>query len=127
MAVRLGFIADVQRPPPPGAASERQAPRIPTRLRVRIGDVWRQFSGDVSVGGALLLAADPLPGPTLELSLSPSNAERTWRMTAELLRREMRGGRVAHHLLFVDSSQVDGLDALIRRTLAEGRIRLDPQ
>lgn len=122
--VRYGYVAEVERSIPEGMASKRAARRIPALFEVRSGGEWRQVSGDISAGGALVLTGEPLTEDRVEVSIQLRDGG-AWKVTAEVLRSELRGKRYAYHLRFVDPSQVAGLDAAVEKCLSAGLERLD--
>ena len=40
LGVRLGYVADVEHPPPKGVSSTRRTKRIPTSVQIRVGGRW---------------------------------------------------------------------------------------
>lgn len=123
-AARRGLVAEAEAPLPAGVASKRKARRIPTTLQIQVDGVWRRVAADVSAGGALLLLAERLEVPTVTVLIELKDGSGKWEATADILRRERRGDRVAHHTRFAKPSQVAGLSAVIDRCLAEGAERL---
>jgi hypothetical protein len=117
LGVRLGFMADVERPLPDGALSRRRWPRIPASFRVRLGGKWHRVTGDVSSGGALLLFPKTIQRPRVEIVIQLRNGQGTWIATGEIVRREMRGWRYAHHIRFVSPGPIAGLGATIQQAL----------
>lgn len=125
MGVRLGYVADVERPPPEGQPSKRQSKRIPTSVRILRDGAWVRVPGDLSAGGVLLLLDGRVEAPELEVVIElPENAGR-WHAHARILRREQRGRRVAHHLRFENAEEVAGLGEVIEKAIADGERRLD--
>lgn len=125
MGVRLGYVSDVERPPPPGVPSKRRTRRIPTSLRILRGTEWTRVAGDLSGGGALLLLETEIEEPFLEVTIELADGSKKWHTTAQVLRREPRGRRVAHHLRFNEASEVEGLGELIEQAIAAGETRLE--
>lgn len=123
-AVRQGRIAAAEKPLPEGVASKRKARRIPTSLRVQIEGTWRRVAADISAGGALLLLPERLERSSVVVAIELKDGSGKWEVTAEIIRREKRGERYAHHVRFVQPSQVEGLGAAIDRCFAEGAERL---
>lgn len=122
--VRNGFVADVERPLPPGVAPQRRAPRIPSSFHLRVGEAWVRVAGDVSAGGALVLFGEKLETPEAELMLELADGSARWRARGQVIGIERRGSRYAHHVRFMSASQLAGLDAEIARTLESGNTRL---
>ncbi|HYX91959.1 MAG TPA: PilZ domain-containing protein [Myxococcaceae bacterium] len=117
LAVRLGFMGDVERPLPEEVSSKRQWQRLPASFRVRLGGKWRRVTGDVSAGGALLLYPKRIQRPRLEVVIQLRHGQGTWIATGEIVRSEVRGWRYAHHLRFVSPGPIQGLDAAIKKAL----------
>jgi len=125
MGVRMGYVSDVERPPPPGVPSKRRSKRIPTSVHILRDGAWKRVAGDLSGGGALLLLDSKIEEGQLELTVELADGSRKWHAVAEILRREPRGRRVAHHLRFNDASQVEGLGEVIQAAIDAGETRLD--
>lgn len=123
-AARRGLIAEAEQPVPAGVASKRKARRIPTSLRIEVNGEWRRVAADVSEGGALLLLPERLALGSLRVAIELKDGSGKWEAEAEILRRERRGDRIAHHTRFTQPKQVAGLGAVIDRCLAEGVERL---
>jgi hypothetical protein len=125
LGVRLGFMADVERPLPEGVQSRRRWRRIPTSFRVRFGDKWRRVTGDVSAGGALLLFPRRIKRLRLEIVIQLRNRPGTWIATGEIVGWEMRGRRYAHHVRFVNPGPIAGLGAAVQHALLAGENALE--
>lgn len=125
MGVRLGYVADVERPPPEGMPSKRQSKRIPTSLRIFRDGAWHRVAGDLSAGGALLLLDGKVETPELEVIIELADGTGRWQTHAKILRRELRGRRIAHHLRFENADDVAGLGEAIEKAIEAGERRLD--
>lgn len=124
-AVREGYVADVERPPPPGVPSKRASKRIPTTVLVKLGDAWLRTPADISAGGALLLMPNRFEDREVQIRIELADGSGKWEVTGRILRRDARGKRVGHHVQFDSGSQADGLGAAIDRALAAGESRLE--
>ena len=124
-AVRLGLKADTEKPPPPGVPSKRSSKRIPTSLHAMVDGKWKRIAGDISAGGALLLFPKRIEDREVDLMIELADHSAKWEVKGTILRREDRGTRVAHHIRFLDETQVIGLDAAINAAIAAGEERLD--
>lgn len=125
MGVRLGYVADVERPPPEGVPSKRRTKRIPTSVQIRIDGKWHRVAADISAGGALILYGEPIRGRQVEIFLELADKSDRWDLTGTILRREKRGRRYAHHIRFDAPSQVRGLSVAIGEALLAGKKRLE--
>lgn len=125
MGVRLGYVADVERPPPEGTPSKRQSKRIPTSVRILRDGQWHRVAGDLSAGGALLLLDGSVDTPELEVVIELADGSGKWHAHAKILRREQRGRRIAHHLRFDNAEEVAGLGEAIQKAIDAGERRLD--
>jgi|GEM_PF-5317308 len=123
-AARRGLIAEAEAKVPAGVASKRKARRIPTTLRIQVEGTWRRVAADISAGGALLLLPERLELREVVVAIELKDGSGKWEATAEILRRERRGDRIAHHTRFTKPSEVAGLEAVIERCLSEGAERL---
>ena len=119
LGVRLGFVADFERPLPEGVPSMRQWRRIPAAIRVLIGGEWHRLTGDVSAGGALLLFPHKIHEPRLEMIIQLRDGRGTWILAGDVVRCELRGWRYAHHVRFIAPALM-GLDLAIEDTLLAG-------
>lgn len=120
LAVRKGYRAEAEKPLPAGVASKRQARRVPTLMQVLVNGEWRRVSGDISAGGALILADERIATPTVDVAVGAWNAKGT------VIGVEVRGQRFAHHVRFEDASSLKGLDEAVQRALASGEHTLQP-
>lgn len=125
MGVRLGYVSDVERPPPEGVPSKRRSRRIPTSVHILRDGSWMRVAGDLSGGGALLLLDSRIEESELEMTIELADGSKKWHALAQVLRREQRGRRIAHHLRFNDASQVEGLGEVIERAILAGETRLE--
>jgi len=125
LGVRLGYVADVERPPPEGVRSTRRTKRIPTSVQIRIDGKWHRVAADISAGGALILYGQPIEGRQVEISLELADRSARWDVTGTILRREKRGRRYAHHIRFDVAAQVAGLNLAIQEALMAGKKRLE--
>ncbi|HZA50911.1 MAG TPA: PilZ domain-containing protein [Myxococcaceae bacterium] len=119
LGVRLGFVADLERPLPDGVPSQRRWCRIPAAIRVLVGAEWHRVTGDVSAGGALLLFPHKIAQPRLEMIIQLRDGRGTWIVTGDVVRCQLRGWRYAHHVRFV-APALFGLDVAIEDTLRAG-------
>lgn len=125
LGVRLGFVADVERPLPDGAESQRRWRRIPAAIRVLVAGEWHRVTGDVSAGGALLLFPRKIAEPHVEMIIQLREGRGTWMVTGEIVRCEPRGWRHAHHVRFTEPAPFFGLDVAIEDTLRAGARTLE--
>jgi hypothetical protein len=122
--VRQGRVADTEKAPVKGVPSRRRARRIPTSLRLKVGEGWRRVAADISAGGALLLLPERLEDATVTLAIELKDGTGKWEAQADVIRRERRGDRIAHHVHFTQPQKLAGLAEAIERCFAEGRERL---
>jgi hypothetical protein len=119
--VRHGFVAAPEQPRV-GAQNLRSFKRVPGSFELRVGGVWRRVAGDVSGGGVLFLFPEPLEGEQVEVRIQPAKASDAFHAIGQIIGRERRGERYAHHVRFLQVNQGELVAALEQSIDPAGRL-----